>query len=398
MVVKEKIVTRKRTGGEFPRGTCEGTTEVIVRVRVLSREPRTAAPQDGFDLWSRCSAEEQFLGDPFIGDAPVGLGEAFQNLQSVQPTGIDFGGGRGGHSAYRAGGGSHWQRRALRLRQVRWTGHTVRGRFQQGGALGSQARMGVQDLHPRRVTTPVASLRFLIGEAGQATQMTPIGGGLVAAVEVGQLFADLAGDSGCDGRGTDVYPSLEIARTGLEDHTGVVTSGSHDLEDGWAGVIQIDKDVAGIALLRIGMEVHVAALAVANPQKADGGRMGQLGSGPQPLSGESPSVLGVNETDQIEVVWHGRELAADGLRREVESVVEHGPNFGIERIRRTMNSQRTANCGLTDCLSLGVHFNHGDNTMAEVKAKGVRRAFGIRVSCPAVSVPGLPSGGYTAVC
>ena len=253
--MREKIAPRKRTGGEFPRGTCEGTTQVIVGVGVLSREPRTAAAQDGYDLWSGYPAEEQFLGDPFIGDAPVGLGEAFHNPQSAQPTGIDFGGGNGGGSARGTGGGSRWQSQVWRLRQVRWTAHTVLGRFPQGGALGSQARVGVQDLHPRRVTAPVASLRFPIGEAGQAAQMTPIGRGLVAAVEVGQLFADLAGDSGFDGRGTDAHPSLKIARTGLEYHTGVVTSGSHGLDDVWAGVIQIDEDVAGIALLRVGMDV-----------------------------------------------------------------------------------------------------------------------------------------------
>jgi hypothetical protein len=50
-------------------------------------------------------------------------------------------------------------------------------------------------------------------------------------------------------------------------------------------------------------------------------------------------------------VRHSRELAANGLRREIESEVEHGPNFGIERTRRTMDSQRTANSGLTGCLS-----------------------------------------------
>jgi hypothetical protein len=54
-------------------------------------------------------------------------------------------------------------------------------------------------------------------------------------------------------------------------------------------------------------------------------------------------------------VRHRRELAAYGLRGEMEAGVEHGPNFGIERTRRTINSRRTANSGLTDCLSLGVH-------------------------------------------
>src|ERR1019366_9159091 len=72
----------------------------------LSREPRTATAQDGADSWSGRSAKEQFLSDPFIGDAPVGLGEAFENPQPVQPTGIDLGGGNGGRSASRAGGGA----------------------------------------------------------------------------------------------------------------------------------------------------------------------------------------------------------------------------------------------------------------------------------------------------
>ena len=234
------------------------------------------------------------------------------------------------------------------------------GRFPQSGALGSQAGAGVQRLHPRRVTAPGASLRFLIGEAGQAAQMTPIGAAHVTAVEVGQVFADLAGNRSFDGCGTDVHPSLEIAGTGLQYDTGFMTSGPHGLDDGWVGAIEIHEDVAGIAVLREGMEVHVAALAVANTQEADGGRTGQLGSAPQPLSGESPSGLGVNETNEIEVVRHGRELAANGLRGEIESEVEHGLNFGIEGTRRTMNSQRTANSGLTDCLSLGVHRSHLD--------------------------------------
>lgn len=88
---KKKIAPGKRADGEFPRRTCEGAAEIIVRVGVLSRKPRTAVAQDGGDLWSGRSALEQLLGDPFIGDAPVGFGEAFQNPQTAQPTGIEVG-------------------------------------------------------------------------------------------------------------------------------------------------------------------------------------------------------------------------------------------------------------------------------------------------------------------
>ncbi len=61
-----------------------------------------------------------------------------------------------------------------------------------------------------------------------------------------------------------------------------------------------------------------------------------------------------NESDQVEVMRHSRNLAAHGLQCQMQSAVEHAPNFAIEGSRRTMNFQRTANSGLTDCLSLGV--------------------------------------------
>ena len=88
--VEEKITSRKRAGCEFPRGTCECAAEVIVWVGVLSGKPWTAVTQDGCDLWGGRATLEQFFGDPFISDAPVGLWEAFQNPQPLQPTGIDF--------------------------------------------------------------------------------------------------------------------------------------------------------------------------------------------------------------------------------------------------------------------------------------------------------------------
>ena len=192
--------------------------------------------------------------------------------------------------------------------------------------------------------------------------MTPIGAGRVAAVDPGQLFADLAGNCSLDGCGTDSHPSLKIAGTGLEHHTRFVTGGAHGFHNGWVSLIQIDEDITGIALLCVGMEVHVTAFPVANAQEPDGGRMGQLGNGPQPLSGEWSASLVMDETDEIKVVRHSRELAAHGQQREIESTVEHGPNFGIERTRRTMDSQRTANSGLTGCLTLGVHFTRSSST------------------------------------
>ena len=73
IAVEEEVAPRKRADWEFPHGTCQCAAEVIVWVGMLARKSRAAFAQDDCDLWWRHSTEEQFLGDPFIGDAPVGL-------------------------------------------------------------------------------------------------------------------------------------------------------------------------------------------------------------------------------------------------------------------------------------------------------------------------------------
>src|SRR5450755_3634765 len=334
-VVKEKIAPRKRAGSKFPCGTCEGAAEVVIWMGVLSWKSWTAAPQDGCDLWGGRITQEQFLGDPFIGDAPVGLGEALRNPEPVQPMFIDVrraGDGCGmnhGMSqpvcAGRLAGRGRPPGTVRCPQRAGVTAQAVLGRFQQSCALGRQTGMGVQHPDPRRGAAPVASLGFLVSEAGQAAQMTPIGAGQVAAVEVGQLSPDLTGCRWRNGHGTHSNPGLEIAGTGLKYHTRVVSLCAHGFDDGWTGAIQIDEDVARIALFRVGVKVHVAALPVADAQKSNGGGMRQLRSRPQPLSGECPSGLGVNETDEIEVVRHGRKLPAYGLYGEIGSAVEHDP-------------------------------------------------------------------------
>src|SRR5262249_18361657 len=94
---------------------------------------------------------------------------------------------------------------------------------------------------------------------------------------------------------------------------------------------------------------------VGAPQSGQRRRMVELGRGPQRIARESSSGWVVNQGDQEKVVRHRRNWAAHGPQGKIESAVEHGPNSGIEETRRTMNSQRTANTGLTGCLSSGVH-------------------------------------------
>ena len=54
-----------------------------------------------------------------------------------------------------------------------------------------------------------------------------------------------------------------------------------------------------------------------------GGQIHQLVGGPQPFPRERPFGEAVNQANEIQLVRHGRELAADGLRSEHESKIKH---------------------------------------------------------------------------
>jgi len=91
-------------------------------------------------------------------------------------------------------------------------------------------------------------LRFLIGEAGQSAQMAPIGAGSIASIETGQLSADFGGDGRLERRGADLNPGLEIARAGLHHHAGCMSVAAHGVEDLRIGLIQIQQNIARIAV------------------------------------------------------------------------------------------------------------------------------------------------------
>ena len=81
-------------GLEFPGGALHSAAKVIVGVGVAAWKTGAARAHNGGGLTSGDSVAEQFLGDPFIDDAPVRLWEACVNPQPVQPIGIDPGGNR----------------------------------------------------------------------------------------------------------------------------------------------------------------------------------------------------------------------------------------------------------------------------------------------------------------
>ena len=187
--------------------------------------------------------------------------------------------------------------------------------------------------------------------------MAPVGTGTVATVETRQLAADGGGEDRLQRGGTDMYPGLQMAGAGLEHHTRFMSICPHRGNDGRLGTIQVDEDIAGVSVHGVWLDVHIASLAVAHTQKADGREIRQLVCCPQSLAGERPSGAVMNQTDEVKLVWHRRQLAADGLGGKSESAVKHAPNSAIELGCRTMKSRRTGSGVLTHCLSRGAHLS-----------------------------------------
>ena len=109
--------------------------------------------------------------------------------------------------------------------------------------------------------------------------------------------------------------------------------GSHELKDIGSGVIEVDQNVAGVALLGIGQKIYVITLMVACAQKAHHRSTQQLTSIPKPFSWTRLPCGAMNQADEVESIRHGRELAADGVRGKKESAIEHGHEDEIEEPR-----------------------------------------------------------------
>jgi hypothetical protein len=210
--------------------------------------------------------------------------------------------------------GSRWAERIVsegcvaRVDGWWWTnwGQTALGGLDQRGAAAGQAVLGVEDFDPRSEVGVLASHGFLIGEAGQPAQMAPVGAGDIAAIGASQLSADLGRYGRLQSRSADVNPSLEMTGTGLQHQARRESIGTHGFDDLRVNSIQIEEDVAGIAAVGIRPKLNVESLAIAAVQKAYNRRLreliGRLESAP--ASGDR-----MNQTEQIRLVGHGRDLA-----------------------------------------------------------------------------------------
>ena len=64
----------KTRAGQFLPGPRDGAAEVVQRICMTAGKARAAALHNGGHGGGRQALAQQFLGDPFVGDAPVGLG------------------------------------------------------------------------------------------------------------------------------------------------------------------------------------------------------------------------------------------------------------------------------------------------------------------------------------
>ena len=210
----------KSDASQLAAGPCERTAQVILGGSVATRKAWASPSEQGLDGSNGCALSQQLLGDPFVGDAPIGLRESLRDAQPLQPGLIDFAGRRGGAGCSQNAYGERTAKRSGSGNGARGARYLPVGGLHQRRTVGGQANPGVQDSHPGGVPVGLSPQGFLIGEPGQSSQMTPIGAGQVSPISAGQLSADGGGHGRFQRGGTDPNPGLEMAGAGLEYHAG----------------------------------------------------------------------------------------------------------------------------------------------------------------------------------
>jgi len=185
----------KRSAGQLGESSCQRATQVILGISVMTRKTRTAVTKQVRDSSYGCPSPQQLFGDPLVGNTPIRLGESLWNSQPLQPSLVDVGSLRGG-----TGCGPHWLAGERSGRRCSRGGgaapYLSLSSLYQRCAIGRQADLCVPESHPGSMSVALAPEGFLVGEPGQAPEMTPVGAGPVASVSVGQL----PGDGGGNGR------------------------------------------------------------------------------------------------------------------------------------------------------------------------------------------------------
>src|SRR5215469_1911274 len=307
--------------------SCQRASQVVHWIAMTAREIGASQADDSFHLSGRYVHGEQFSSQPQIDNAPVNLGKAFLNMPTLQPGSINTRSSLRRHRAFLA------DMPALinPLRCCRGLlCEDLHGGTQQilGGTGQDSARF--DDFDPRSRTRGSTACDFLIRETRQSSQMTPIGTGQIASISVSQLLTHPVSYGRFQGSGAEANPSLKMARASLQHHTRLMAIASHERKNLGSGVIQVEKNIAGVAMLGIRQKINIMTLQVACAEKTHHRSAHQQIRIPNPFSRTRFSGEAMNHADEIEIIRHGRELAAHGVPGKKKSAIAHGHENAME--------------------------------------------------------------------
>ena len=97
--------------------------------------------------------------------------------------------------------------------------------------------------------------------------------------------------------------------------------GAHHVDDLVLGAIEIDKNVAGVAIPVEGLDEHVVSFAIPQAQKSNHAATRELHGGPNLVSRKRRSVAAMNQPNLIIVARHGGQLSTHGMQRDEESAI-----------------------------------------------------------------------------
>jgi len=354
---------RKARVVELDGGPSQRASEVVVGLAVAARKAGTSEPKDGMYLLGGYAAAQQLFSDPKIGNAPVGLGEPWEDAQAVQKAMIDGGRGRrcdGGEVRFgrRYRGGTSRVVALIQFAPSRLTGDrrdrqrspdrlARRGRqpalsgLDESVPVGCQLGLSMDQCHPGGVAVGPEARGFAIGEPGQPAQVTPVRTGQVGPIVVGQVLSDGRRQRRFERGLADTDPGLETTGAGLDDDAGLVSVGAHSFNHAGRSQIEVDQDIAGVSVLGKRSDVNVEAIAVAYTQESDHAAATELKASPQSLGRIWFSGLMMNQAKQVQVAGHGGQLPPNGLQGDEESAV-HDPGVawtsGVSRQKRNFLS------------------------------------------------------------
>jgi len=156
-----------------------------------------------------------------------------------------------------------------------------------------------------------------------------------------QVLSDCRGHGSFQGCSADPNPGLEMAGAGPKQDTRLMAIGSHAGQNIRCRVIQIEENIPGVAILSEGEKIDVKSLKVACAQKAQYRSPQQLTNIPHSFAWARPSCEAMDQANEIELIRHGRELAADCVQRKEESAIKHDPRMQRNYLGLTMIFQRT---------------------------------------------------------